>query len=90
MAAVEVRASAGEVAAQRLRGLASDRHDPFLVALADAAHEAIVQRDAALLEPDGLGDAQAGAVEKLDERTVAEVARLRAGGGLDQALGLAG
>ena len=87
---IEVRASASEVAAQRLRGLASDRDDPFLVALADAAHDAIVQRDAALFQSDGLRDAEAGAVEKLDESAVAEVARLRPRGGLDQALGLAG
>ena len=78
-----------EVAAERLGGLAADRDDPLLVSLADAADEAVVERDRRLLERDGLGDAEAGAVEELDERAVAEVARLRAGGGLDQALGLA-
>ena len=41
--AVEVRPAAREVAPKRLDGLASDRHDPFLVPLADAAHEALVE-----------------------------------------------
>ena len=90
VAAVEVRAAAGEIAAQRLGGPAADRDDPLLVALAQAADEPVVERDRALVERDGLGDAEAGAVEELDQGAVAEVARLRASGCLDQAFGLAG
>ena len=40
--------------------------------------------------PDRLGDAQAGAVEELDERPVAQRPRRRPARGLDQPLGLAG
>src|SRR5206468_10552073 len=87
---VEVRAPAGEVTPKCLDGLAADRHDPFLVALADAAHHAFVERDPALLEPDRLGHTQACAVQQLDQGAVAEVTRLRSGCGFDQALGLAG
>ena len=52
VAAVEVRPAAGEVAAQRLGRLPADRDDALLAALADRAHEAVVEVDAALLEPD--------------------------------------
>ena len=54
MTPVEVRASAGEVAPKRVYGLSPDRHDPFLVAFADAADEPLVQRDRRLLERDSL------------------------------------
>src|SRR5688572_12253808 len=43
MTAVEVRPSAAQVAAQRLRRRPSDRDDPLLAALADAADEALLQ-----------------------------------------------
>src|SRR5438034_4983353 len=82
-AAVEVRPAAGEVAAQGLGGRTPDRHDPLLAALAETADEALVERDAALLEADGLRDSQARAVEELDQSSVAEVARLGSRGGLD-------
>ena len=90
MAAVEVRPAADEVAPQRLDRLAPDRDDPLLAALAEHADDALVEVDAVLLEARRLGDAQAGAVEQLDERAVAERARRRPGGGVDQPLGLAG
>src|SRR5215211_4260337 len=77
VAPVEVRPPAREVAPDRLDGLASDRNDPFLVSLAEAADEALVERDRRPLERDGLGHAKAGAVEELHERAVAQVARLR-------------
>ena len=54
MAAVEVRPPAGEVTTKRFGGAAADRHDPLLRALADAADEASVEVDAALVERDGL------------------------------------
>ena len=78
VAAVEVRPAAREVAAQRLGGVAADRDDALLAALADHADEPVVEVDAGPVEPDRLRDPEAGAVEQLDERLVAERARLRA------------
>src|SRR5581483_8520970 len=62
VAAVEVRATAGEVAPDRLRRLAADRDDPLLRALADAADEPALEVDGGPLEARGLADAKAGAV----------------------------
>ena len=87
--AVEERPAAGEVAPERLDGLAADRDDPLLAALAEDADDAVVEVDAALAEPDRLRDPQTGTVEELDERPVSERARRRPGGGLDQPLDLA-
>src|SRR5215203_4396613 len=87
---VEERPTAREVAAQSVGAGPAERDDALLAALADAADEPPLEVDAALLEPDRLADAEAGAVEQLDERGVAERARRRAGGGVDQALRLGG
>ena len=78
----------GQVAPERLGRLPADRNDALLAALADRAHEPLVEVDPALLEPDGLADAQPGAVEELDQRVVAQRARRRSLGRLDQPLGL--
>ena len=75
VAAVEVRAAAREIAAERLGGVAPERHDPFLAALADHPHEAVVEVDAGLIESHRLGDAEPRAVQELDERVVAQRAR---------------
>jgi hypothetical protein len=56
VAAIQVRAAATEVTPKRLDGLASDRDDPFLPALADRPDESLVEVDAALVEADGLAD----------------------------------
>jgi len=90
VARVEVRAAAREVAAQRVHGLAADGDDALLRALADAADDPLLEVDGGAVEPDGLADAEARAVEELDERAVAERARGRSRRGLDQTLGLAG
>src|SRR3954447_18630887 len=90
MATVEVRPSARRVAAKRLSRLTADRNDPLLAALADDAHEAVVQVDRGTLEADGLRHAQARAVQQLDEGAVAQRPRRDTGGGVDQPLGLAG
>ena len=87
---VQVGASVGEVAAERLGSLAADRHDAFLSALAEHPHEPVVEVDARLVEAHRLRDAQAGAVEQLDQRLVAQRAGRRADGGLDQPFHLAG
>ena len=76
---VQEWASPSQVTPQCLRGLAADRDDPLLRALADAPDDACVEVDARLLQTDGLADPQARAVEKLDECSVAERARRRAG-----------
>ena len=89
-AAVEVRAAAGEVAAQRLDGVAADRHDALLVALADAADEPLVEVDAGALEADRLAHAEAARRRAARRARVAERARRRAGGRLDQPLRLGG
>src|SRR5918992_1447800 len=54
VAPVEVGAAAAEIAAERLGGLATDRDDAFLVTLADAAHESVLEVDGAALETDRL------------------------------------
>src|SRR5215210_1042724 len=54
VAAVEVRSAVGEVAAKSLGCLPADRNDSLLAALADRAHEPVVEVDAAAFEPDGL------------------------------------
>src|SRR5688572_9951843 len=89
VAPVEVGAPAGEVAPQRLDRLVPERDDALLVALAEAAHGAVLEVDAAALEPDRLAHADATAVQELDERAVAQAPRRRAVGGVDQALDLA-
>ena len=88
--AVEVRPPAREVAAQGGDRGATDRHDALLAALADHAHEPVVEVDARLVESDGLRDTQPCAVEQLHERLVAQRPRLRPGGGVDQPFCLAG
>src|SRR4029079_12461126 len=87
---VEVRAAPGEIAAERLGCVAPDRHDALLAALADHADEAAVEVDTGALEPDGLGDAEAGPVEQLDERLVTQRAGLCSVRRGDQPLGFAG
>ena len=89
VAAVEERTATAEIAAKRIGGAAPQRDDPLLAALADRAHEPLVQVDSSAFEADGLAHPEARAVEQLDEGAVAKVTRLRARGGLDQALGLA-
>ena len=90
VAAVEVRPTAREVAAEGFRCLPPDRHDPFLAALAEAADESVLEIDGLPVERDRLADAQPGAVEELTEGAVAEVARRRPGGGIEQPLDLRG
>ena len=58
-----------------MRGLLAERHDPLLAALAAHVEELLLEVDVAEVEPDGLGAAQAGRVDELDERAVAEPER---------------
>ena len=75
VAAVEMRAAEGEIAAHGLGGGTAERDEALLAALSEHADDALVDGDAALLEPDGLGHAKPGAVQELDERTVAKRSR---------------
>src|SRR5215218_6648064 len=68
--AVEVRTAAREVAADGICRVPADRDDPFLVALSEDADQPLLEVDRRELETDGLADAQAAAVEQLDERMV--------------------
>ena len=77
-----------EVALQGLDRLSPDRDDPLLAALADDPYEPLLEVDASLLDPHRLRDAQARAVEQLDERAVAQRPRRDAVRRLDQALDL--
>jgi hypothetical protein len=67
-----VRATAGEIAPKRVGSLPAERHDALLVSLAEAPDDPVVEVDAAAVEPHGFADAEARAVQELDERAVAE------------------
>src|SRR5438105_8317903 len=77
VALVQERPPVRQVAAQRLGGLARERDDALLAALAEHADEPVVEVDCALLESERLADPQPSAVEELHERAVAERARGR-------------
>src|SRR5256714_8364477 len=85
---VEVRAPAREVAPERIRRGPAERDDPLLRALAGRPDEPLLEIDVRLAEPDRFPDPQPRAVEKLDERAIAEGAWRRTGRGVDQAFGL--
>src|SRR5207249_119457 len=74
MTEIEIRAAAREIAAQGFAGTASDGDDPLLPALADAAHEPLVQVDRSAFEPQRLRDAEPGPVQELDQGGIAELA----------------
>lgn len=88
VAAVEVRAAQREVPANRLRGWAPERDEPFLPALAENAYDAVFYGDAVLLEPDRLRHPKAGAVEELHEGAISQSTRSGADRGVDQPFGL--
>src|SRR2546430_7524789 len=83
VALVEERPPVGEVAAQRVRGMAANGDDALLVALACAADQAPLQVYVGLAETNSLADPKPRAVEELDQRAIAHRAWRRAGGGLD-------
>ena len=90
VAPVEMGPAEGEVAAHGLRGRAPERDEPFLAALPEHAHDAFLDRDAVLLQPDRLRHTEAGAVHELHERAIAQRPRHRPRRGVDQPLGLGG
>src|SRR5213595_3647955 len=64
VALVDEGPAMGEIAAQRVRRVAPERHDALLGALAGAADQAPLEIDVGLAEPDRLADPQPGAVEQ--------------------------
>ena len=65
-----------DVGLHGLAGVAADRHDPLLGPLAAQQHGAAgrvvgIEVEVVEVQPDGLGDARAGAVEHLQQRPVA-------------------
>ena len=90
VAPVEEGAALCQVAAERLDRRAPDGDDALLVALPDDPDEPPLEVDPGLVEADRFGDTEAGAVQKLDERLVAERTRLRSLRRVDQPLGFAG
>ena len=88
IAAIEVWPAEGEVAAHGLGSRAAQRNEALLAALPEHADDAVLEGDAVLLETHGLGDPEAGAVEELHQGPVAQRARRRTDGGVDETLGL--
>jgi hypothetical protein len=85
---IQVRPAEREVPSNRLCCRAPERYEALLVSLSEHADDPLLERDATLLESDRLGHAQSGSVEKFDERPVAQRSRARAGGRVDEVLGL--
>jgi len=85
---VEMRPTEGEVPAHGLCCRPPERYQALLVSLAQHPYDPLLESDATLLESDRLGHAQAGAVEELHERAIAERSWGRAGRRVDKALGL--
>src|SRR5438876_7933618 len=84
----EARAPVLEVTAQPVRSFLAQRNDALLVALALHAHCLLLEVDVSEIEPDRLRAAQAGRVDELDERTVAQREWLVAGQALEEGVHL--
>src|SRR5947209_7630973 len=82
---VEVRAAAGEVAAEGVRGLASDRHDSLLAPLAEGADEPVLEVYGLPVERDRLAHAQTGSVQELSQGAVAQGPGCRPGSRVEEA-----
>ena len=63
---------ARQVGVDGLQGVGADRHEPLLAALAAQQHGAVDPVEVVDVEPDGLGDPGAGAVEHLEQGPVAQ------------------
>ena len=83
-----MRTAEREIAAHGLRSRAPERNEALLAALPEHAHDAFLDRDAALLEAGRFGHAQPCAVEELHERAVTKRAWRRPDRGVDEPLGL--
>ena len=65
-------AALGEPAPDRVDGVAADRYDPGLAALAGDAHRAVTKVDVLEIEPEQLGQPKARRIEELHDRLVAD------------------
>ena len=83
IAAGEGAARAFEVARERATRRAADRHQAVLRPLAADAHQLSVGLEVADFERRRLAHAEAAPVERLEERAVAQVARVVAGDGVE-------
>ena len=72
----ELRTRLPQVAREPVRGFFAERNDSLLAALPEDPHLLLLEIDVREVELDGLPAAQAGRVDKLDERTVSESERL--------------
>jgi hypothetical protein len=84
----QLRPAAAQVAGDRGDRLATERHQPFLRALAAGPQQALAQIDIAQLQPDRLRGPQPTGVHRLQQRPVAERRRLVAARGGQQLLHL--
>ena len=82
------RPGLAQVAGDGERGELAERHDALLRALAAHPHELLVEVDVAEVETDRLGAPEAGGVDELEDRPVAERERAVAGESLDEVLDL--
>ena len=89
-AAGELRARVAQVAREPERGLLAERDGALLPALAAHVHELLLEVDVGEVEVDRLAAAQAGRVDELDERAVAQCERAVARERLEQAVDLVG
>ena len=89
VALVQVRPPAREVAPERLDGLAPDRDDPLLRALAEGPHDAVVEVDGATLEAHRL-DTRSPAPYSSSTSARSRRSRGATRGRLDEPLGLGG
>ena len=89
-APVEVWPASREVAPERVGCRPAERHDPLLAALPGRPDDALFEIDVHLPEADELTHAEAGSVEQLDQRPVAQRSRRRTDRGVDQTFGLGG
>src|SRR5262249_41246312 len=78
----------GEVRAQRAHGVAAERREALLLALAVDAREAVVEVELAAVESDRLGRTRPRRVHALEQRAVAPPARGRFVRAREQALDL--
>src|SRR6266511_3289580 len=89
-AARELRPRLAQVAREPVRCLLAERHRALLAALASDVHLLLLELDVGEVEPDGLGAAQPGRVDELDERAVPERQRPLAVQGVERRLDLGG
>ncbi len=77
-----------QIAIDGREGHVADRHNSFLVALAEDAHGAVTPVEVGAIEPTAFRDADARGIEQLEQRVVAASGDRRIGGTVEQVLRL--